>query len=326
MLQFLKQRWVYHLLIWLLIIVVLLYLDWMESKGGNVINLLSDQLKVIPVAGIVYANFALKMFVFDKRQYGLYLVLLVALIIAGTSLLYYVDFLNGGYLNSVQQTMINVVAIIPASLGLQYFKRGIVNQYQLQELKAKTYETELNVLKAQINPHFLFNTLNNIYGLNQIDSEKGSEMIMELSDVMRYHLLYSKKEKISLKNEVQLLKAYIRLEQMRLNNNCDLQVDLESINEHLLIAPLLFLPFVENAFKHGTHSTSFCFISLQLKTEGNTVLFNLVNSIIPNKRIVTTNIGLENTIRRLELVYGDHQSLAIDKNKLEYRVSLKIEI
>jgi LytS/YehU family sensor histidine kinase len=236
------------------------------------------------------------------------------------------ELLDGGLNNPRSMNITNFAFLQIFAVGLQYFKRGIVNQYQLQELKAKTAQTELQALKAQINPHFLFNTLNNIYGMNQISPEKGSEMIMELSEVMRYHLEFSKEGKVTLADEIQLLQSYITLEQLRLRDTCDLQVDFKEVNESLMISPLLFLPFVENAFKHGTHPTKDCFVHIKLSTESNRLLLSVKNSLIINRKVVKTNIGLQNTKRRLELLFPEKHNLNITKNEVFHLVELSIEL
>jgi len=283
-------------------------------------------LIILPLMYIAYSGFWAKAKFFNKRKYGYYFMTLVFISISSLAifeLLKNFDHFTG---NSVFQNFTNIVFMLLLSTGLQYFKRGIVNQHQLQELRAKTAETELNALKAQINPHFLFNTLNNIYGINQTDAAKGSEMILELSDVMRYHLEFSKMGKIKITDEIQLINSYIRLEALRLTNNCDLKVDTQNIDESLLISPLLLLPFVENAFKHGTHPLKPCFININLSSNKNEMLFTINNSIITDRKVVKTNIGLENTKRRLELIYPNNHSLDIDSNKKSYSVKLKINI
>ena len=207
-----------------------------------------------------------------------------------------------------------------------YFKRGLVNQYQLQELKAKSAENELNSLKAQINPHFLFNNLNNIYSINQMDSQKGSEMILELAEVMRYHLQFSKQSYVSISSEFQLIQSYIELEKLRLKNNCTLNIQIKEGDDNHKIAPLLLLPFVENAFKHGTHPTQDCFISLTIEIENGRLYFSINNSLIKNKRVVKTHVGLENTKRRLFLLYPDRHSLKIKSDEATYQVKLEIDL
>ena len=250
----------------------------------------------------------------------------VLLVVAGVALYEFIDGLDGKMGNTRTQNIINFVFLQSIVLGLQYFKRGIVNQYQLQELKAKTAVTELNALKAQLNPHFLFNTLNNIYGINQLDAVKGSEMIMELSEVMRYHLEFSKVGQVRLEDEIQLLNSYITLEKLRLRDTCQVEVIFEGADQSLMISPLLFIPFVENAFKHGTHPTKNCFVSISLQTDVNRLSFTVKNSVIADRKVVKTHIGLQNTKRRLELIYPEKHQLSITKTDQEHTVELIIDL
>jgi LytS/YehU family sensor histidine kinase len=255
-----------------------------------------------------------------------YFIAAVAIVAIGVVIYEALDMLDGHMGNPRSNNITNFIFIQVFAVGLQYFKRGIINQYQLQEFRAKTAMAELQALKAQINPHFLFNTLNNIYGMNQINPEKGSEMIMELSDVMRYHLEFSKVGKVKLEDEIQLLQSYIKLEQLRLRETCDVQVDFEDADESLMISPLLFIPFVENAFKHGTHPTKDCFVHIKLTTTPSTLSLTIKNSLIANRKVVKTNIGLQNTTRRLELLFPEKHKLNISKTEVHHLVELSIEL
>jgi LytS/YehU family sensor histidine kinase len=212
------------------------------------------------------------------------------------------------------------------AIGLQYFKRGVINQYQLQELRTKNAIAETAALKAQLNPHFLFNTLNNIYAVNIAEPEKGSEMILELADVMRYHLQISKAQIIALAEEEQLIKSYIELEKLRINNNCKLAVNIDIDNTTARIAPLLLLPFIENAFKHGTHPVKACFINISLLVEGEDLLFEVKNSLINNKNVVKTNIGLQNTLQRLKILYPNRHEVSTNVTNGTYHTRLLIQL
>ncbi|MFK7933412.1 MAG: sensor histidine kinase [Saprospiraceae bacterium] len=329
MIQLFKKRWVYHSLIWLLAymgLTAIIYFD--ERNTDSLLECLQEPISFfVPVIVATYLGFWVKERFFDSRQYLLYFLGFVAVIAVGVILYEAIEAIGlqesrSG--NTRSNNITNFIFIQLFTVGLQYFKRGITNQYQLQELRAKTAMTELNALKAQINPHFLFNTLNNIYGMNQIDSEKGSEMIMELSDVMRYHLEFSKAGKVRLEDEIQLLQSYIKLEQLRLSETCEVKVDFAEANESLMISPLLFIPFVENAFKHGTHPTQECFVHIQLRTTTDRLFFTIENSIITNRKVVKTNIGLQNTKRRLELIFPEKHDLKISKDEHVHLVELEI--
>lgn len=328
MIQFLMKRWVYHTIIWIATYLALtLIIFFSEEKTDSFFSYLKEPLLFfIPTIITTYLGFWAKEKLFDCRKYSLYAIAAVAIVVIGAFIYENLDALDGEIGNSRSLNMTNFIFIQVFTVGLQYFKRGIINQYQLQELRAKTTMTELKALKAQINPHFLFNTLNNIYGMNQINPEKGSEMIMELSDVMRYHLEFSKEGKVKLEDEIQLLQSYIKLEQLRLRETCNVQVSFEDADGSLMISPLLFIPFVENAFKHGTHPTKDCFVYIKLTTTPSRLLFTVKNSIIANRKVVKTNIGLHNTRKRLELIFPEKHDLNIIKNEAYHLVELSVEL
>ena len=328
MIHFLKIRWVYHTLIWVTCYLGLAGMSYFgDGNSSSFLDSLKEPLFLfISVFPVIYLSFWIKAYFFDRRRYLLYFLAAIAIVIFGVLLYEFLESLDSELGNSRTQNVFNFVFIQLFAVGLQYFKRGIVNQYQIQELKAKTAITELNALKAQLNPHFLFNTLNNIYGINQIDSEKGSEMIMELSDVMRYHLEFSKEGKVKLADEIQLLQSYVKLEKLRLRDTCIVQVNLEEVDENMMISPLLFIPFVENAFKHGTHPNKDCYVKIMLKTEERKLFFTVRNSVVANRKIVRTNIGLQNTRRRLRLIFPDKHKLNITQSEQEYLVELYIEL
>lgn len=326
--EFLKRRWVYHLLIWIVLYLSILLLNYIRGENSDSFSydLIEPIILLSPVIITSYLAFWSKAKLFDKRNYLLYFIAAAIIVVIGVFIYEALDGLDGKIGNKRSQNITNFIFVQVIVLGIQYFKRGIINQYQVQELKAKTAITELNALKAQINPHFLFNTLNNIYGMNQIDSQKGSEMIMELSDVMRYHLEFSKAGKVRLEDEIQLLNSYIKLERLRLRDTCDLQIDFEDLDEGLMISPLLFIPFVENAFKHGTHPTKNCFVHIKLSTTEKDLSFTVKNSIIENRKVVKTNIGLQNTKRRLELLFPEKHQLTISRNESSHLVQLDITL
>ncbi|NRB53860.1 MAG: histidine kinase [Saprospiraceae bacterium] len=315
-------------MIWITAFFILLTVSYLTAnENGNFFASLRETFFLfVPIIPITYLAFWTKEYFFDRRKYLLYIFAAISIVAIGVILYEAVEPIRGTVRNSRSQNITNFIFLQLIAVGLQYFKRGIVNQYQIQELKAKTATSELNTLKAQLNPHFLFNTLNNIYGVNQIDSEIGSEMIMELSDVMRYHLEFSKEGKVKLEDEIQLLNSYIKLEKLRLRETCDVQVKFNDANENLKISPLLFLPFLENAFKHGTHPNKECFVHIELKTTKDNLYFMIRNSVVINRKIVKTNIGLQNTKRRLELIYPKKHQLNIAKDDQEHLVEIFIEL
>lgn len=327
MFDFLQYRWVYHSLLWLAVLGALaLGLLSGEEQPGPALVLKMTGVILAPVAMGIYAVFYLRETFFARRKYFAFASLSAASIAASVAFSRLLHHFFPVVDTSLPQDAVNITAVVLLALGLQYLKRGLVGQYQLQELRARNAEVELNALKAQINPHFLFNTLNNIYATIQLDAEKGGDMVMELSEVMRYHLKFSQMDRVSLAEELDLLRSYIALEKLRLSDACELKLDIEEVKGNLKIAPLIFLPFLENAFKHGTHPVQSCFIHLNIRTEGNRVIFDLKNSILPNRKTVRTHLGQENTRQRLRLSYPQRHALEIIADEDVYSVLLNIRL
>ncbi|MEM1325668.1 MAG: histidine kinase [Bacteroidota bacterium] len=326
MIAFLQKRWVYHSLIWFLLTLFLGFLIWKSGDfetTGRFVSVLVTIILSLSVS--VYLAFYFKRRFFDRRQYGRFVLGLLLTIGIGVGVIEGLFFLLGNP-SALTQNIQNVAFIVLIAIGLQYFKRGIINQYQIQELRAKNAETELHTLKTQLNPHFLFNTLNNIYAINQMNAEQGSEMILELSEVMRHHLHFSQRQTVPLSDTIQFIQSYIELEKLRLNENCDLKVNIETGKSSICIAPLLLLPFIENAFKYGTHPLQPCFIHISLQVQERQLFFEVKNSIIANKKTIQTGIGLENTKRRLALIYPNRHELNIESTDKVYTVELKIDL
>jgi sensor histidine kinase YesM len=200
------------------------------------------------------------------------------------------------------------------------------------ELERQRINTELSYLKAQINPHFFFNTLNNIYSLTTLDVTKAQEALLKLSRMMRYVLYENQKDTTLLSKEVKFIEDYLELMKMRLSQKVHLVVKLEEPKEDLVIAPMLFLPFLENCFKHGISSQQESEISISLEVMGDTVFFETKNSIFPiqpdSPEALENGIGLVNTQRRLSLLYPEKHRLKLgkDENSGQYGVHLTINL
>ncbi|MEL6536156.1 MAG: histidine kinase [Bacteroidota bacterium] len=322
-----RIRWVYHSLTWLVVWLALSYVSAGVFREYPAYQLyILTLLKVIGFAVGVYLQFYIKERWFDSRQYRKYVFMVLLGFVVSVLVSFGIHYLFPILPASWKQDAINMVALPPLALGIRYLKRGVVGQFQLQELRAKTAQTELNLLKAQINPHFLFNTLNNIYATNQEDAAKGSEMIMELADVMRYHLRSSKQEHVSLTEEVDLLKAYVALEKLRLSENCLVTFEVEGEINEAKLPPLILLPYVENAFKHGTHPTASCFVTVRIHRQPESLQVLVENSIIANRRTVKTHIGMKNVARRLQILYPKREVLMVSELPGIFRVQLQLPL
>ncbi|MBV6644834.1 MAG: histidine kinase [Cyclobacteriaceae bacterium] len=196
--------------------------------------------------------------------------------------------------------------------------------------KEKAY-TELMFLKSQINPHFLFNTLNNIYSLATAKSEKTEAAILLLSDMLRYNLYEASGEKISIRKEVELIENFIALQKIRLVDDSKINIDFQNqVSREVFIEPMLLLPFVENAFKHGISYKRESMVDVSLKTNTYDLSFEVVNSVNDSTVVEMSSrpsgIGLENVKKRLQMLYPNKHNLFVGKEGDVFRATLNVDL
>ncbi|PCJ80802.1 MAG: hypothetical protein COA57_14765 [Flavobacteriales bacterium] len=210
------------------------------------------------------------------------------------------------------------------------FMRESYEKSQLeQELKHYKLEAELKFLKAQVNPHFLFNSLNNIYSLNQVNPEKSSEMILKLSDMMRYMLYESNDRKVPLEKEIEYLRNYIDLQQLRSRERQNVKLEVEGDSTNVMIEPMFFVPLLENSFKHGNAmDTDNGWIDCKLTVKNGEVNFEVTNSTTTTqqRKDKVGGVGLENIKKRLQLLYPCKHCIATSKESDIFTSSVKIEL
>ena len=216
---------------------------------------------------------------------------------------------------------------LSASLGvsIRMTEYSFYSNIKISEIKKIQAETELANLKNQINPHFLFNTLNNIYALSSVDIEKAKETIHDLSHLLRYVIYDTSPIHVPLKGEIAFLKKYIQIERLRLQEKFDIQVFLPENCGNLEIAPLLFLPFIENAFKHGISYSQKSFIHINISINDDTIICHIINSDHAKKN-GTIGVGIENTTKRLNLLYSDQYTLQYGTKNNVYETILSIKV
>lgn len=195
-----------------------------------------------------------------------------------------------------------------------------------EELQQKNHEMELNLVKSQLDPHFLFNTLNNIDVLILKDPEKASNYLNGLSDIMRFMLFETKADQITLAKEIEYIEKYIELQKIRTSNPNFVNFTTQGNISNQSIAPLLFIPFIENAFKHTNNKKLENAISIQIKVEDNTVSLLCTNKIDPKINANAASNGLGNQLieKRLNLLYPEKHELEIDSTNQTYSVHLTI--
>ncbi len=214
-----------------------------------------------------------------------------------------------------------------ATAGYKVFKKWVIDTQRLNDLQKAQLQEELIHLKNQVNPHFLFNTLNNLQTLVKTDAEKASQVILGLSDVLRYQIYDSTKEYVLLSNDIEMISYYLLLEKIR-RENFRYEIKINGDISGLLIPPLLFINFIENALKHGADSREASFLLIELLyTEKNKLQFIAKNS---KPSVITIKpeggLGIKNIARRLELLYGKKYQLDIKDETNLFTVHLTIPL
>ena len=218
-----------------------------------------------------------------------------------------------------------IIAIFYFPLLIILILRWVFKQTKaILTLKNEKAKTELQHLKSQVNPHFFFNTLNNLYGLVGTDAKKAQDLILKLSDMMRYSIYEGEKETVTLEEEVEYLKNYIELHKMRYRKEIDIKFT-NDISENRKVMPLLFIILLENAFKHGIENLrKDAYVYVHISTEGNNIQFTVENNFDSTAIISTPGIGLKNLKRRLELGYLNKHTLSFANTEEVYKVALTI--
>lgn len=212
------------------------------------------------------------------------------------------------------------------AVGVRQIQRNHELRLKIEEEKRKGTEAELNWLKHQLNPHFLFNTLNNISSLTQIDPDKAQESIGQLSDLLRYALYDTDKDLVPLSGEIEFMDNYIDLMQLRCNEMTTVEKDFNVVPGEARIAPLLFISLIENAFKHGVNARYPSFVRIRMAREGNDLVFTCENSLFEKTGMdqIGSGIGLENLQRRLELIYPKAFTFTHQPDGQTYRAVVRI--
>ena len=337
--KLLKRPLVRHGLFWMFIITFFTFPGF--ATGDLFLGRLLTNLCYVPIDMLVVyiCLYLLLPRILEHRKFYttalIYIILVILMAILSRYLKYNVytflpeslydnDSLLGEYFNSA--LVINM--IVGAAIGTKLLTLWYSMQIKSQTLDRQRSEAELENLRLQLNPHFLFNTLNNIDSLVLEDSEKGSEALIQLSEILRYAVYETRQEKVPLSKEIEYLKNYIRLQKIRLSNPDIIQVKIEGKVNDREIEPMLLIPIVENAFKHGDKEESGRGISICIKHENSVLDVEVRNGIRKNPNTVPDKggIGLENLRRRLEIQYPGKHELLVERTGNEFVTILKLEL
>lgn len=225
---------------------------------------------------------------------------------------------------------LNLFVFMTLAIGARFTVDWFRNQRLKTSLEKQNLLSEMALLKSQVNPHFLFNTLNNIYTLSYKQDKNAPEAILKLSELMRYMLYEASDDIVSLEQEIRYICNYIELQRLRLKDPFNVNFMIRGSYQDKIIPPMLLIPFVENAFKHGISLQHPCAIDIELEVRENVLYFNTINNIVNPQRVRNEEndrgIGYKNVQRRLELLYPDRHLLKIHKTIDQYFVNLIIKL
>ncbi|CAN5247334.1 histidine kinase [soil metagenome] len=335
-----ESRWFYHLLFWVVLVSLFGFVLGNNPDVTYRESFTGVALQALAYAVMVYLN--LLVLIPRYLQTGYYaqylslllfcLVFTVPLHAAADRLAHDINYPEvaypATYLETLLRSSINMLVMLALTTALKFSKKWFKDQQEKKDLEREKLQAELKYLKAQINPHFLFNTLNNLYALTLKKSDDAPEMVLKLSEIMRYMLHDSNERMVPLSAEINYLQNYIGLQQIRQLDRTDIRFTINREPNGQLIAPLLLIPFIENSFKHGADGLEAGWIHIDIKLEGTSMQFNVSNSKPAKayKKVLSHRIGLENVKARLELLYPGKHTLAIDDAPEYYLTVLKLDL
>lgn len=331
----------YSLIAWL---IYTLFWVWLVSAYIDVVPAIIRVLSIVSVEMILfYLNllYLIPRFLDNHKrwQYLLILVIIVAIATVGGAFLdilldrYYPFEFNRihekpAYSFFLARFFMSVMPLVVSAL----VNRSIQVRKQREEsleLKNKMLEAETKALKAQINPHFLFNSLNNIYALAQIKSDKTPDAILQLSNILRYVTYESNQNFVDLKDEIKTIESFILLQALKDENQSNIKIEIDSSNGHYKIAPLLLIPFIENCFKHSNHDDKEVgWIEIKLHASNGILYLTCANSFNEKTTVKdkTGGVGMENVKKRLALIYPDRHQLSVKYDRYTYSAKLEIRL
>ncbi|ASU36064.1 sensor histidine kinase [Mucilaginibacter xinganensis] len=334
-----KSRWqvFWHLFFWVIMISFLIFVAQLDQKIS---------MKEILVVFILYSAINISLFYinylillprfFHKKQYGIYIITVVILVILfglgkyGVGLIFkpFILVHSKGHMISFVQyflgTLFTSVFFLFLSTALKFAIDWFLNERIQRDLENQRLSAELSFLKSQINPHFLFNSLNSIYSLAYQRSATTPEAILKLSEIMRYMLYECNDNKVDLAKELQYLQNYIDLQKIRFSNKAYIDYKVEGVIGNQQIVPLLLIAFIENAFKHGVANDPLTPIRLLIDVDEEHLHFYIQNKKHHNNRDASGGIGLNNVKRRLNLLYPNKYNLDIKDETDTYTVELSL--
>lgn len=330
-----------HTLVWLLLLVVP-YIS--TDQVFNSLDPASDVkylLLCFTISGVLlitfYFNyfFLIPKFLFSKKNwlYFLFLLLIIVIVLFTLGIIFYFSDFNPERLTEsepIVEKIIPVIMINAIVLWLLSIGSSILWAFytRLKQAENEKLSAQIASLKSQINPHFLFNTLNNIYATVIDTSPKAADMIDKLSEMMRYTMRDTQQDFVLLEDEINYISNYIELQRLRLDRSVKLEYNCMENIQDLQIAPMLLIPFVENAFKHGVNSEQKSHIKIEITMNKQELQLSVANNKVSIQQNIyeRSGLGIENTKHRLNLIYPSKHLLVINNTEKQFLVSLYIDL
>jgi len=336
----LENRWLQEILIVITLFTLFTLNEW------NYITSWDELWRGLCYFAVLYAHaqshrFLLLPILLDKHKPFQYLILTVLMLFGFAALLHIVSVLwiypnCFVYQSDAQDTLIFHIATCAMSLIAMLAPFLVLRFYREQKVQSMSQlcmsNMELKLLRSQLNPHFMFNTFNNLYGISLQEPTRLPDLILQVSQLMRYQLENNAKLWVSLRDELAFIESYIALEEERVGRRCDIQYEYRNDSPEEgrdQIAPMMLAPFIENAFKHGANSMEACFVHIRITVNKAWLEMEIVNSIPKNVDVskVSTGIGLQNAQQRLNILYpGKKHRLNISTTATEYKVNLALQL
>jgi hypothetical protein len=342
-----KIFWKYkldHILFWIITIAFHIYNRWyLVEKAGWDQFVLEVLIRNGLLAIITYINILVLMpRFFQTKRYGRFLLMILLLLLFYTV----VKDLHDAYLNSrigFSQTpelfkfryygkysyynFSVAVFYVGFTMALELSKEWFIQREHLQKIRIENLNTEINYLKAQINPHFLFNSLNTLYVQIDQKNAEARKTLEKISEMLRYQLYECNNDTISMEKELEYISSYIELQKLRRENNFYITYYYDEEVKVFRVAPLLFIPFIENAFKHLSNFTDrMNIVRVEMKKKDGKLACFVFNTPSPSSKNNYEGIGLRNVKRRLELLYPDRHELFIEQKPASYKISLTLKL
>jgi two-component system, LytTR family, sensor kinase len=337
--EFLSRRIVYHTLFWLIVYTCLVALDYRQNEDF-LLAITNECITLVFYMVIVYCNLLYLIPKLMARSVPTYLVMMVVMCAVVTPIQVLALFLKfygqfdfqKALLDQQSNLLLGNITMALLSTVLRVIMDWWRYQQEKQELMTRTMQSELRFLKSQINPHFLFNTLNNLYALTLKKSDQAPEIVLKLSEIMRYMLYECNEKQVYLSKEILYMNNYLDLERLRQPKDADITFVSKGRVSEQMVAPLLFVPFVENSFKHGLNHqiNGGGFVHISLHVSDNDLEFIIENSKTEHLPQMSHprsgGIGLVNVKQRLQMLYPDAYSLSVKDEPGLYTVTLNLSL